>query len=139
MNRTLNPYAPETLNGVSPGSPAGCLDAYHEYVFDVVLVASQVLDGQMRSIDTDSDFLLRALTFASTGNFSVRFADASGHYLSDRKILNACLSPDGGRPYVFMPEVVFPAGSAIGIDLSELSVAGNTVQLVFRGAKRYRQ
>lgn len=137
MDRTLNPYGNDALNGVLPGSPPGCLDVYHDYVFNVSLTASQVLDGQVRSIDTDSDFLLRGFVFASTANFSVRFSDAQGFYLSDQKILSAALSGDGGRPWVFFPEVVYPRGGAILIDLTERGAVPNTVQLVFRGVKRF--
>lgn len=137
MQRTLNPYAPDLLNGVMPDSPPGCLDVYHEYPFNVTLVASQVLDGQVRSVDTDADFILRAIVYTSTGNFSVRFADANSFYISDQKILSTCLSTDGGRPYVVFPELVYPRGGGILIDLTERSALANTIQLVFRGVKRY--
>jgi hypothetical protein len=36
------------------------------------------------------------------------------------------------------PEIVIPAGGRIGIDIQDLSAAPNTVQLAFRGVKRYR-
>jgi hypothetical protein len=35
------------------------------------------------------------------------------------------------------PEVIFPSGGKIGIDLIDTSNATNTIQMLFYGVKRY--
>jgi len=34
--------------------------------------------------------------------------------------------------------VLFPQGGRIGIDITNLTAVNNTIQLLFRGVKRYR-
>jgi hypothetical protein len=136
----LNPYAPAAYNGVSGGYPAGYVDVDFTYVYDVTLLASQQLRDQALPVMNDADFEWRALVLAvATGAFSIRFSDAQGYYLSNGFILSANFLAGGAPvPWPIMPGVLFPSGGRIGIDINELSVAGNTIQLLFRGVKRYR-
>lgn len=135
--RVINPYAPMAANGLVDNSPRGYSDLSFDYVYSVVLTASQSLKGEQQPIDTDSDFMWRALVFRSTGVFSVRFSDSQALFLSSTEIWSTNLSNDGSNPYTIFPEVPFPAGSRIGIDITDLSVAGNTIQLAFKGVKRF--
>jgi hypothetical protein len=41
-------------------------------------------------------------------------------------------------PWPVSPGILFPGGGRIGIDINDLSAAPNTIQLTFRGVKRYR-
>ena len=79
----------------------------------------------------------RALVFKSDGAFSIRFSDSQAFFLSDSEMWSANLSNDGSSPYTVFPEVPFPAGSRIGIDMTELSGLVNNIQLVFKGVKRF--
>jgi hypothetical protein len=135
-----NPNATPVLNGLVPEFPMGYIDVSFDYVYDVTLLASQQLRDQSIPIHTDSDFVLRAIILSqATGAFSIRFNDSQGYYLSSGFMMSAnFLSGTVPYPYPIFPELLFPAGSRIGIEINELSVAGNTVQMVFRGAKRYR-
>jgi hypothetical protein len=137
---SLNPYATPVLNGLTPDNPAGYIDVAYDYVYDVNLLASQILRDQNVPIHTDSDFVLRALILsAATGAFSLRLNDSQGYYFSSGFLLSAnLLSGTVPYPYPIFPETLFPAGSSIGIEIAELTAAPNSVQLLFRGAKRYR-
>ena len=138
MQRTVNPFAPEQANGLQNNSPSGFLDIPFDYVYQVSLTANQSLQGEQQSIDTDSDFMWRALVFKSDGLFSIRFSDSQAFFMSSTEIWSSNLSNDGSSPYVVFPEVPFPAGSRIGIDITELGGISNDVQLVFKGVKRFK-
>jgi len=135
--RTVNPFAPMAANGLTNNQPRGFTDISFDYVYTVTLDASQSLQGEQQAISTDSDFLWRALVFRSAGLFSVRVSDSQAFFLSNTEIWSTNLSNDGSSPYVVFPEVPFPAGSRIGIDITDRSVAENEIQLVFRGVKRF--
>jgi hypothetical protein len=135
-----NPYGTPVLNGPVPEFPDNYIDLSFDYVYDVAMLASAVLRDQSVPIHTDSDFVLRAIILSqATGAFSIRFNDSQGYYLSAGFMMSAnFLSGTVPYPYPIFPELLFPAGSRIGIEINELTAAPNTVQLVFRGAKRYR-
>jgi len=136
----LNPYAPPAYNGLSGEYPNGFMDVDHSYIYQVVLAANQMLRDQQQPIDTDSDFVLRAVQLtANTGVFAVRFSDSQGYYLSNGLLRSAIfLVGTVAVPYAVFPELVLPSGGRIGIDIQDLSGAPNTVELTFRGVKRYR-
>lgn len=139
MNR-LNPFAPPAYNGLSGDYPNGFVDVDHSYVYQVTLTANQMLRDQQQPIDTDADFVLRAIQLTSnTGVFAVRFSDSQGYYLSNGLLRSAIfLVSTVPVPFAVFPELVFPSGGRIGIDIQDLSAAPNTVELTFRGVKRYK-
>lgn len=139
MNR-LNPFAPPAYNGLSGEYPNGFVDVDHSYVYRVTLAANQMLRDQQQPIDTDADFVLRAIQLTSnTGVFAVRFSDSQGYYLSNGLLRSAIfLVGTVPVPFPLFPELVFPSGGRIGIDIQDLSAAPNTVELTFRGVKRYK-
>lgn len=138
QTRYANPYASPSANGIGQERvPAGYRDQCFDYLLDVVLTASQALSTQV-SINNDSDFVWRAVVNAtSTGLFSVRFSDSDFYFLSNAPIVSTNLQGDAASPYPILPEIVIPSGGRIGVDITDLSVAGNTIQLLFRGVKRY--
>ena len=135
-----NPQATPVLNGLVPEFPMGYIDVAFDYVYDVAMLANQVLRDQSIPIHTDSDFVLRAAVLSqATGAFSIRFNDSQGYYLSSGFLLSAnFLSGTVPFPFPIFPELLFPAGARIGVEINELSGAPNTVQMLLRGAKRYR-
>jgi hypothetical protein len=136
----LNPYATPVQNGLVPEFPLGYIDVAFDYVFDITLTALQALRDASVPIHTDSDFVLRAVILSqATGAFTVRFNDSQGYYLSSGFMRSASLL-SGTVPYPFpiFPELLFPAGSRIGVEMNDLLGAPNTIQLILRGAKRYR-
>jgi hypothetical protein len=138
MPRTANVYAPPAYNGLQDGSPPGYSDVGFDYVYNISLSANQSLVDQ-QPIANDADFAWRAIYISSnTGSFAVRFSDSQWYWLSSARILNTNLPGDAAAPFPVFPELLLPAGGRIGIDLLDLSGAPNTIQIVFRGVKRYR-
>ena len=133
-----NQFAPPAINGVDTPSPIGYSDVDFTYTFNVVMTASQALVNQMVNLHTDADFILRAVHYVSSGVFAVRLYDSQDFPLSDGLLYSGNLSQDPSEPTVISPELPFPAGSKIGVDITEMSVAGNTIQICFRGVKRYK-
>jgi hypothetical protein len=140
LTGTTNPFAPAAYNGLSGDYPAGFIDVDFTYVYDIVLTLNQQLRDQQVPILNDADFAWRAIILAQfTGAFSVRFSDSQGYYLSNGMILSANFLVGGAPvPFPVSPEIVLPSGGRIGIDITDLSGAGNTIELLFRGVKRYR-
>jgi hypothetical protein len=135
----VNPYAPPSANGLNDASPQGFVDVDFTYPYDVVLTAGQFLRDQSISTTNDADFIWRALVIGySTGAFNVRFADSQGFYLSNGMIVSANISGDAASPYPIFPEIIIPAGGRIGIDIQDTSNAGNTIEILCRGVKRFR-
>ena len=135
----LNPYAPPALNGLAGDYPRGYVDVNFDYVYQVTLTALQALADQVVALSNDADFVWRAVIANSqTGAYKIRFSDSQGYYLSNALIPNsALLYGTVAEPYPIFPEIILPAGGRIGIDITDLSGSGNTVQLLFRGVKRY--
>jgi hypothetical protein len=133
--RTENPYAPPAYQGTPNGAPEGFVDVGFDYIYNnpVALPAVAILSGQAIPLDSDSDFVWRAV-FISNVNVRLRFQDANGYYLSNDYIMAANLDT------VVFPELLFPAGGRIGIDFTELTAGAGipVLQIVCRGARRYR-
>lgn len=113
--------------------------AYYEepsaLTFDATLTANQNLPSQALNLDSDGDFLLKAVCGTQTGAYSVRFRLPNGRYFPSTYTRNTNLIGTAQFPVPIEPPVVFPAGSQIIVDLIDLSGAGNTIQIVFYGAK----
>jgi hypothetical protein len=161
-----NPFGPPAYNGLNPDAPAGytdvdftytydvvltgdqvlpgqqvstTTDVDFTYTYDVVLTASQVLPGQQVSTTTDADFAIRAIVVAtSTGSFSIKFYDSQNYALSNDYVASSNILGDASSPFPVFPEVLIPAGGRIGIDIEDTSGDDNTIEILFRGVKRYR-
>jgi hypothetical protein len=132
--REVNPFAPPAYQGTPNGAPSGFIDVGFDYVYNIPsALLGAILSGQAVPLDSDADFVWRAVFISNTA-VRLRFLDANGYYLSNDYILGANLNT------VVFPELLFPAGGRIGIDFYELTPGGGlpALQLVFRGAKRYR-
>lgn len=135
----FNVYGSPQFNGLNDDSPAGFTDVDFTYPYDVVLTANQFLRDQAVSTTNDADFAVRGLVIATyTGAFNLRISDSQGFYLSNGVIASANLIGDAASPFVIFPELLIPAGGKIGIDIQDTSNAGNTIEILFRGVKRYR-
>jgi len=110
-----------------------------DYVLDTSLTANQrKTDGI--DIDADSDFMARGLYIAAaTGAFKIQFADSRQYFVSNVGIASQNLSTDAAAPYPLYPELPLPANGRIQIILEDTSGNPNTIQLVFRGAKRWKR
>lgn len=133
-----NVYAPPGYAGLGSAGPQ-YVDLDYTYVYDVVLTANQVLPDQQVPLQTDAEFEWRVVIKASaTGAFSFRFSDSQGFQLSSGYLNSSVLDSGGAaNPFPIFPSLLFPKGGRIGVDIADLSGAGNTIQLLFRGVKRY--
>lgn len=138
MRYSSSPYASPAYNGIGQTNvPPQYRDVAFDYVFPATLNANQRVQLQ-QSIDNDADFAWRAVVINTmTGAFSVRFSDSDWYYLSSGAILSNNILGDPSSPWPVFPEIMLPAGGIIGVELTDLSGAGNTIELLFRGAKRY--
>lgn len=137
-----NPLAPPVQNGISQmmSGPSGFYDEAFDYLYTVQLTASQVLTDQYVAIYTFADFAWRAVTVTvATGLFSVQFSDGQGYYLSNAPINSPNLIGTPSDPFCWPGEILLPAAGRLYINLTDLSAATNNIQLVFRGAHRFRQ
>jgi hypothetical protein len=140
----MNQFAPDAFQGVPHPNPQQTEfeDRPYDYLYAPptgALSASQELAAQTVQIQTDSDFELRAWYISTaTGLFQIRIGDATGYQFSSGFMLSTAISTDPSNPTVFSPQHPFPAGSRIMIDIQDLSAAPNTIQIVFKGVKRYR-
>lgn len=141
--RLYNPYAAPGLNGVNAVQPDDeFIDVDTAYVYNSPIDFTGELIGQQLTLQGDSDFALRAIEIATAGTTPtlVRFYNSQGYYLSDNYIdvtlFNAILS----QPFVIFPEMLFPANGRILLDINNVATDGSTqtLQIVFRGVKRYR-
>ena len=94
-------------------------------------------DSKQLDIAADSEFELRKITSAQTGDFTVQFVDPEVGKLSNIAIYNRNLA--GKDNYYGPGEIeephVFARRSSITVDFVDLSNAGNTVQLALHGFK----
>lgn len=115
-------------------------DQSFDYPFDLVMASGANLPNEGIRTDTDSDFLLLGLVINDfTSNlFTLQFKDSNGNYFSGKPLLAQNYMGQGSAPYIFpgLPRI-FPPGSSLGIQITNLSGAQNTVQLAFRGLKRF--
>lgn len=133
-----NPIAPVAVQGVQATVPSGYVDVAYGYPYSFSLTANQLSLANQVSIQTDADFLFRGLLFTSDGTFQLRLYDGQQYQLSAGFINSLCMPNSAGDPYPFVPEVWYPAGGRITIDIQDLSGATNTGQLLFLGANRFR-
>ena len=135
----FNAYAPPAYSGLQQRAGAPSVDLSFDYVYVVTLTALQALRDQIVAIQNDADFVLRAMILTSyTGAFQIRLSDSQGTYFSNSYLNYAnFLSGSARVPFPIFPEVLFPKGGKIGIDITDLSNASNEVEVLFRGVKRY--
>jgi len=138
----LNPLAPPAVQGINaPNSQeTGYLDVGYGYPFDVTIpTANELLTNQATAILSNADFVFRGLIFTASGAFAVRIYDGDQYALSTGLIRSQNLTATPGDPFPWFPEVWYPAGGKILLDIQDTSgVDDNVIQLLFLGANRYR-
>ena len=135
----LNPIAPPPQQGISAdgSAPTGFVDVSFSYVYNQTIAGNATLINEVISIYTEADFAWRGLVFTSTGLFAVQFQDGYGYTLSSGLIFSTNLPNTPGDPFPWFPEVVYPAGGRIVLDIEDLSGSTNIVQIIFVGVHRY--
>lgn len=123
---------------ITPPAQANYYEEAGALILDVTLTANQEKLGQGVFIEADSDFRLEAISGSATGAYQLRIQTPSGRYWPQTYGNSANLVGSAGFPVPIEPPMVFPAGAKISIDIKDTSGAGNTVQLVFRGARLFK-
>jgi hypothetical protein len=134
----LNPIAPPAVQGIDPVAPPGYIEVPFDYTYAISLTANQLKQGEVVSIFTEADFVWRGITFQSTGTFSVQFQDGEGYYLSSGLVLSTNMPNSAGDPWPRFPEIFYPAGGRIYLNIQDQSANTNTGQILFIGAHRYK-
>lgn len=143
----LNPFAPQAMNGINQPDDGGrYVDVDFSCVYETTpqLAALEIRRDQTVPIQNDADFILRAVNWtqpvlAASGVFRLRLSDSQGYYLSQSLIYQGNYSNLPDMPTPIMPEIIFPRGGQIGLDIENIDgVNPSLVQIVFRGVKRYR-
>jgi len=114
-------------------------DEFSFLTFERTLAANQELIDQTIAVEADSDFVWVALVGESTGAFEIRFKLPSGRYNSSSRIRNSMCVGTAQLPAPVVPFVFAPANGRIGVDIKDLSAAGNSVYLALRGYRRFRR
>jgi hypothetical protein len=139
-----NPFAPQVVAGLNPPAGGDYVDVDFTYVYDVDIPPATTLPNQVKGLQNDADFALRAIHYTQPdptklGTFRIRISDSQGFYHSDGLLFQFSLSNNPAEPTPVMPEILFPRGSEIGIDIQNVDPALNSqVQICFRGVKRFR-
>lgn len=140
----LNQYAPDYQQGFMQPPPevVGYEDRPFEYVYNPPgneLTANQLINPDSVAIQTDADFWLAGWYISTaTGSFQIQLQDSNGYQLQSGMINSAAISASASKPTVISPAHPFPAGSKIQVVIQDLSGSTNTVQIVFKGWKRFR-
>ena len=140
IGRILAPNAPAHLLGLGDSSPQGTPypDQSYDIPTNITLTGDQSLSTQ-QTIQRDADYVWRGIIINSYTSqlFQVRFNINGWYFMSQGYVLAANLQSDPSAPYPLFPEMTIPAGGQIGIDITDLSGSTNTIQIVFRGVKRF--
>lgn len=130
----LNPLSPPIYGGLV--SPDGDVD--FTYPYDAVLVGGAASKDVIKT-NTDADFHMTAIIINAYTSISYSFRlNVNGiYYLSSSQILAANLAGDPSAPAPILGKFIIPRGADLNIDLTELSGATNTIEILFRGLKKY--
>ncbi len=131
----LNPLAPPVYGGLQ--TPDGAVD--FTYPYDKVLALNTGYADTIKT-NTDADFHLTGIivnVFTSI-QFSFRLNVNGVYYLSSSQILAGNLAGDPSAPVPVMGKFIIPRGADLNIDITDLSGAQNTIELLFRGLKLYQ-
>lgn len=130
----LNPLAPPVYAGLM--TPDGAVD--FTYPYNVSLTANQALQDTTKT-DTDADFQLTAIIINVYTSilFSFRLNINGIYYLSSSEVLAGNLVSDPSVPFPILGRFIIPRGADLNINITDLSGAGNTIQILYRGMKLY--
>ncbi len=130
----LNPIAPPVYGGLV--TPEGAVD--FTYPYDGLLLASAAKSDVIKT-NTDADFQMTGIIINvyTDIRFSFRININGVYFMSASEILAANVNGDPSAPFPVMGKFVIPRGADININLTELSGADNTVEILFRGMKLF--
>jgi len=105
-----------------------CFEVPREYFFSQALTASQILTGLAQRLEADGDFLLDEVVCGGA-NYLVSWSDIATVFLQQ--------NPIPADDFVIDPPILYNKGGLIQISLEDVSGAGNTASILFRGRNQY--
>lgn len=110
------------------------------YVFNYTLTSGQAVTRVAVNIDRDSDFLLTGINGTSTGGYTLNVRLPSGRLIASQQMINSqFVSNAPNQPTAIGPPPTYRAGSTgPELDLTDTSLASNTLQIIFSGIRRLR-
>lgn len=110
---------------------------WFQYVSNRTLLASNRDTNQIR-IQADSFFMAQQIASVQTGIWRGRLEDSgSGRRWQDNLIRNANLAGTATFPTWFRPPYTVNPAATLQVEFEDLSVAGNTIQVVLNGYKQF--
>jgi hypothetical protein len=125
-------------------TPQGYVDKPFVVTYQVQLNLAQQLQNQVIALDNDADFCLRnmyCVLFTPFTSFTFNFAGPQDYYYQTNQIPSFGLSQNSGQPFPVLPEVWYPAGGQIKINITNTNTGfggPNTYALFFVGVKRFK-
>jgi len=125
-------------------TPQGYVDKPFTYTYPFTLALNASLSNQVVLLDNDADFYLRSVyTLIGTQytSFSYQFAGQADYFYQTGLIPSFVLSQNSGQSFPILPEVLYPAGGQIKINVTNTNTAfagPNSYTLYFVGVKRFK-
>jgi hypothetical protein len=109
------------------------------YVFQMILSANQQVSRLPVQIANDADFILTGIHGTSTADFTVNFRLPNGDSFATAQMHKANFLGTPNQPTPIGPSAPYRAGSTGPmLDLTDLSGAPNTLEIIFSGIKRMK-
>jgi hypothetical protein len=110
------------------------------YIVPIDLTANQALPEQPVQIDKDTDFELTGIQGVATSHLmTLNIRLPSGSQLANVPILWDNLVGTAADPTLIGPHLIYKGGGrGPAVELTDLSGAGNTGQLVFAGIRHFK-
>lgn len=117
---------------------AGARLDWYQYSASVVLAANGSGSAITR-IDADADFLVRKVVGNRTGAYTLQISDsAAADTWEDQLVSDANAVGTAQYPYLLSKPRLVGRNSTLSVNFNDVSGSGNTVQLIYEGAKIYR-
>ena len=121
------------MGAPAPATPPYDAGLEFAYGIDITLLANQGLNNQSTQI-LDRPFRWRWAIAASTGDFTIQIFDGkSKRPFSNQQILGRNLFGTAQNPFPILTPWIFTQGGTILVNVTDISGAGNTIHLTFRG------
>lgn len=112
------------------------LEMFFKYAMPPTQVAGNAVLNTAIVINADADFQAIWLIANSTGAFNCIFSDGStGRQFMSTAVRNTNLFGTAQNPFPMLPPYVFKRQGSIILQLTDVSGAPNTIQVVFSGKK----
>jgi len=126
-------------------TPTGFVDKPFIVIYKVTMALAQALNNQIVLLDNDADFVLRGiyiLTVTPFTSFTFNYAGPADWFYQTNQVQSFIFSQNSGQPFPVLPEVPYPAGGQIKLNITNTNTAtgvgNNQYVIFFTGVKRFR-